>query len=526
MHEKIVPMKNTKESPLGLIAIVREESYFIEEWLYFHQCAGIDRFYLVYQGNDDTLEKIRKLPFSKNIIAYKRPDYGNVEAYRFLMDKHRSEVEWMILADVDEFYFNPGGSDLKDVLKEYQSIDCGGIIVPWTSMGLNGYVERPPLPITDHIVLCQSPPQQQQYKVILKTAAYAGCDCEWFFNAHKPYIHQDGTEFQSYGSPVTDRCFNKIKCHHYFARGLQDLVDRCKRYKDDEKYPCDLFGALHWLTHWSDINEDAAIYSKHLRKTLGILSHDAALDNTLFVSVADYANPTDVTKLFTTSAAANDVEITWASYGGKWKGFIHNKAEKVLAFLKKQQSHGKKYAFVLDCADVVFVKPLQNILDKFNRVYKGGVLFNCDYDNVMWPRQDPLLQWHITSCYGRNGILNAGCYCGLISDIVTLLEQVLDVRNQILEKDYRQLCTKIFSASGSCGYEKKIFDSKGKLIEDDQWLLHIMQCEVNPLINVDKYKQIFALTEGYTLHPRSVYARDCIGTAGILHISHILQNQK
>ena len=161
------------------------------------------------------------------------------------------------------------------------------------------------------------------------------------------------------------------------------------------------------------------------------------------------------------------------------------------------------------------------MLDKFNRVYSSGVLFNCDYDGVMWPLKDPLFEWYISANYGRNGIVNAGCYCGFVDDIIDLLEQILDVRQQIVKKNYQQFCTKLFSTSQSCGYENKIYDSKGKLIDDDQWLFHIMQCEVNPLIRTDKFKQIFALTKAIHNQPRSVYDQDCIGTAGILHIPHI-----
>jgi hypothetical protein len=245
----------------------------------------------------------------------------------------------------------------------------------------------------------------------------------------------------------------------------------------------------------------------------------------LFLSVADYPNPVQATESFRTSASFRGIELKYISWGEQWQGFVQNKVEKTLKYLKDKAKH-HKYAFVLDCADIVFTKPLDKILQQFNRFYDGGVWFNCDYDGVMWPLADPLLQWHIHTNYGRNGIVNAGAYCGVISDIIALLEQILDVRQQILTKNYKQLCTKMFSASKSCGYEKTIFDSKGQLIDDDQWLLHIIQTEYNPLIKTDKQKQIFALIENYPTQPRSIYDRDCIGTAGILHISHVIQNRK
>jgi len=143
---------------------------------------------------------------------------------------------------------------------------------------------------------------------------------------------------------------------------------------------------------------------------------------------------------------------------------------------------------------------------------------------VLWPLPDPMMLWYITSNYGKNGIVNAGCCAGLISDIIQLLEQVLDVRQQILDKDYRQFCTKLFSCSPSYGQERKRIDCRGRIIDEDQWLLHVMQCETNPLIKIDKFKQLFAFTRSYNNELRSVYDEYSNGTAGILHISHIMQN--
>jgi len=524
MHKKT---KNT----LGIAAIVHDkDGPFLLEWLHFHKLAGVDQFFLTFNCTAGRWEQygamVKDLPFKKDIyINFNgNPDAAKTAMYRTLMECHKDKVEWVILADIDEFFFNPDKEDLKTVLKQYNKVDCGGIIVPWTQFGLSDYVGRPPLPITDHLVLQQQQQQQQQqYKVIAKTSEYRGISRDWYFDVNKPYIYQNGIAQRHHGSQITEGYIvGKIKCHHYFARQLTDITDRYKRYKGNEKYKCNLFEATKWCYEWTEPNEDATLYSKELRQALGVESHDATPKNTLFLSIADWSNSDKYTASFRTSAQLNDVPIIWVSEEAKWEGFIQNKVIKVLNFLKKNKKK-TKYAFVLDAADVIFTQPLKTILDKFNRVYKGGVVFNSDYDGVMWPLADPLLQWNISTNYGRNGIVNAGCYCGLVTDIITLLEQLLDVRQQIIDKDYRQYCTRLFSASRSNGYENKVFDSKDKLINDDQWLFHIMQCEYTPLIVPDRFKQIFALTNAIHNEPRSVYARDCLGTAGILHISHIVQ---
>ena len=295
-------------------------------------------------------------------------------------------------------------------------------------------------------------------------------------------------------------------------------MERYKTSRDDT-----LFDELSLVASWSESSEEATLYSKQLREALDIPVYDATPNNTLFLSVADYVNPEKSTETFRLSAQYHGIKITWASKGKEWEGFIQNKVEKILQYLK-EQARNKKYAFVLDSADVIFVKPLHEILDMFNRVYEGGVLFNSDH--VLWPAPDSALQWHINTNYGKNGIVNAGCYCGLISDIIKLLEQILSVRRQIKRKDYRQFCTKVFSASVLCGTEHTRQDSSGLLINDDQWLLHIMQYEVNPLIKLDSHKRLFAFVDSSdAAQPRSIYDRNCTGTAGILHLSRIVHKR-
>ena len=187
-------MRQKKQATLGLIAVVRDEEYFILEWLWFHRLAGIEHFYLEVQSTDGTLEKIKSLPFYKECITvYEQQERDKVKAYQFLMDKHKNEVKWMILADVDEFFFYSVKNDIKVALKSFEKLACGGILVPWTQMGLNGHVDRPPLPITDHLVLSAPHAAQTQYKVIVKTEAYTGCSCAWCFDISLPYYYQGGT---------------------------------------------------------------------------------------------------------------------------------------------------------------------------------------------------------------------------------------------------------------------------------------------------------------------------------------------
>ncbi len=512
---------------LGLISFIRNESYFIEEWLWFHYYSGIEKFYIVLnRTTDNTLEKIRSLPFEKDIIVHKIDNITQVEAYRFLMDKYKDQVEWMLLADSDEFVFNHDGTDLKVILEEFDVLDCGGVILPWTSFGLCGYVDYPPKLLIDHQVLCDNNKSESRIKAIVKTDYYTGCDCQHFFNVSKQYVYQDGELWDNYGSVETQRIINdKIKCHHYCARGMRHFSDRYEYKKDHPEYDYNIWNSLEQSNNWSIANEDATIYSPQIRRAMKIPTYDITDVNTTFISVADYPNPEESCYSLINSARYHGVDIHWASWGQKWNSFIESKIYKIVKELTYQKSIGKKYAFVLDGCDAIINNSLRKIIDKFRLIYKGGVLFNCDYQNVMFPCDDQTIKWYITSNYGQNGIANAGCYCGSIDDIISLLSRLIEIRSCILKKNFDTFILKVFENSSSFGKEYDNCDSTGRLIDDDQWLLHLAQVEYNDLIQVDSHKRMFAMIDRYNDEDTSVFNSDSRGSAVILHCPHIQKDR-
>jgi len=521
------------KATVGLMAILRDEGYFIEEWLWFHHLAGVERFYITLHNNtDDTRQRINRLPFKDSIRIYTLTGNDRTSRYQYhgfdrMMSKHRDEVEWMIMCDADEFMFNPQGISLKKILKPFEQKECGGIIVPWTVFGIGGFVGRPPLPITDHIVLTDGRPSEAGVKSIVRTKYYQKEYAHVPMTTY-PFVYQDGTTYT--GDYCSGRRIeDKIKCHHYYVRGMQDIVRRAK-YKSF--YQHDLWTAFKQESAMNVTNEDATIYSEKIKIGLGIPQNDATKKNTVFLSVADYPNPEEKAYGLITTAEHSGFDITWASYGDEFKSFYESKYIKVLSALKTQKKKGNKYAFFLDGDDTLVLTPLSEILKSFNRIYKGGVIFCCDYTGVMWPQPNRYLQWHIQSNYGKNGLISTCGWCGLIDDIITVIEQIIDVREQILNENYKDLCTKIFAninTDDTCNNWTEFQNHLGtrRLIDDDQWLMHILQLEYNPLIHVDQYKQLFASVDQYSPYPRSVFGdRDCLGTAKFLHSTYLQKGNK
>ena len=185
--------------------------------------------------------------------------------------------------------------------------------------------------------------------------------------------------------------------------------------------------------------------------------------------------------------------------------------------------------FFIDADDTLIVSNVSGICRQFNRIYDSGVLFANDYAGVMFPAPDPTLQWYIHSNYGPYGMINSGGWCGLIDDIIQLLTQIQQTRSEILQEGEvkSQRVQKLFASPSIHLIESTIHSAfKHRLIDDEQWLIHIMQLEYNPLIKVDQYRQMFAFVESLNILPQPIHSRQCTGAAHFLHSSHMCKGKK
>lgn len=131
---------------LALCCIVRNESAYLKEFIAFHVLQGIT-FFLIYENEstDRTLEVLQDLqkkylPLRVVINIQKiEGDVKQLAAYnrgiKLLQSipKELSPPEFCFFGDCDEYLFSPGGANLCDILKNYDS--SSQICVHWFLYG-------------------------------------------------------------------------------------------------------------------------------------------------------------------------------------------------------------------------------------------------------------------------------------------------------------------------------------------------------------------------------------------------------
>ena len=129
---------------LLLIAIFKNESNIIEEWIEHYINEGVDCLLLIDNGSTDNYErKIQKYIDTGFLLLHKNPKkYAQAEIYNDCIECAR-KFDWVIIADLDEFiYARNGFSTIKDYLN---SLDASitQIHIPWKMFGSSDHLIQP-----------------------------------------------------------------------------------------------------------------------------------------------------------------------------------------------------------------------------------------------------------------------------------------------------------------------------------------------------------------------------------------------
>lgn len=123
---------------LSIIAMFKNESFIIEQWIRHYILEGVNHFYLIDNGStDDYKKKIEK--YNKKITLIKDPyrqktNTQNVLINKYFLNKIKKESKWVIICDIDEYIYNiHNKKKIPDFLinnEKYSSI-----WIPWKLFG-------------------------------------------------------------------------------------------------------------------------------------------------------------------------------------------------------------------------------------------------------------------------------------------------------------------------------------------------------------------------------------------------------
>ena len=129
---------------LAILAIFKNESMIIQEWIEHHLWQGVEHFYLIDNGSNDNYLEILQPYIDKNIVTlYYLPEkYKQTEHYNYVFNKIKNDIKWLAIIDIDEYLYGKDDT-LVEYLKSIKREDIMMIITFWCVFGSNGHINHP-----------------------------------------------------------------------------------------------------------------------------------------------------------------------------------------------------------------------------------------------------------------------------------------------------------------------------------------------------------------------------------------------
>ena len=191
-------IEQTTFTDVAVGCVFRNEASWLEEWIVYHQCIGVDHFYLYNNCSTDNYEEI--------LLPYIRK--GVVELFDFpKKDLAKQNNEWLAIIDTDEF-INPVSTDnLKDFLKTVENVHS--VYAKWQIFGTSNIETIEPGQLMIEQLILRAPDGHPNSERFGKSI-YHATDIISIKNAH-------------FGKPVKGKrpCkarIENLKINHYYYR--------------------------------------------------------------------------------------------------------------------------------------------------------------------------------------------------------------------------------------------------------------------------------------------------------------------
>lgn len=201
--------KNTKHL-LSIVAIMKNEAPYLQEWIEYHRIIGVEKFYLYDNESNDNTYEILKPYINRGIVEYISfpGDKQQIPAYTHFINHYKQETHWVAVIDLDEFIVVKHGT-IQKILNHYNN--AAQIIVPWVFFGSNGHIKKPNGLVIENYTKRQKKPRL--YKSIINPQLAIKMQCHDHIVAGKTVF------------PKMD----KIMINHYYCKSLQEFQRRATR---------------------------------------------------------------------------------------------------------------------------------------------------------------------------------------------------------------------------------------------------------------------------------------------------------
>jgi hypothetical protein len=225
-------LEPTNEATVCLVAILKDETPFLAEWIAYHRLVGVQHFFIY--DNDPDLPLRRHLEAQSQWVTVvdwpgaQNDKPGNAcqtAAYLDSLDRIRSRFRWVAFLDGDEFIVLRRHGDLARFLPRDPSV--GAVQLQWHLFGHNGHLEDPPGLVTSALIRrCADP--NPKCKSISRIDAIRDIWTPHFCELQEGFRRIDANG-KAYSDQIYPGMTEVAHINHYRCRSFRRWMSRARR---------------------------------------------------------------------------------------------------------------------------------------------------------------------------------------------------------------------------------------------------------------------------------------------------------
>ena len=222
-----------RKDKLAIVAIAKNESDYIREWVAYHKVIGVERIYLYdNDSTDGTKEEIQDF-IDNGFVVYNviHGQCRQMDAYNDALQTFGSKCIYMAYIDCDEF-LTPVDKDIKigECLDKFFSSypQAGALAVNWCMFGSSNLEKKPNGMLIDNFLWRAKIGRQgtDVVKSIIRPSKTL-----FFDNPHYAVFRFGYAAYDIYGKYVENFVnvipeYKGLKINHYFTKSKQQWIKR------------------------------------------------------------------------------------------------------------------------------------------------------------------------------------------------------------------------------------------------------------------------------------------------------------
>jgi hypothetical protein len=243
---------------LAMCTIFHNEAEYLAEWVELHRIAGVEHFFLYDNLSEDDPAGVLAPYVDEGLVTlvdWPLHPRGQMPAYTHCVTELGPLARWIAFVDADEFFFAPGGGDLKEALEPYDPY--GGVAVNYVNFGTSGHKRKPAglvaesyvrradheralimpaglrAPHLDPTVESSYYPLNARVSSVVQPARVVRCLSPHFFE-YRPGFCAVTENHEPVFGPMTDRVsVERLRMNHYWTKSEEECHAKFTRGRAD-----------------------------------------------------------------------------------------------------------------------------------------------------------------------------------------------------------------------------------------------------------------------------------------------------